>query len=805
MANLLADVRHALRMLTKNRGFAAVALLTIALGVGANTAVFSVVNAVLLDPLPFANADRLVAIRETSRRATVEERAVSYPNFLDWQREARGAESMAAVSDARFTVLVGNSPDRVIGELVSWTYFDVLGATPVRGRGFQASDDGHGREAVVVISDALWDRAYNRNPDVIGRSVRVDEELATIVGVMPPGFRGLNDQAELWALIGRFVEDDVLTGRGERWIENIIARLRDGVTVDQFGAEIDAVASRLEQMYPKENGSRGAVTMPLRDTYFGPMRPMLLVLLGAVGFVLLIACVNVANLLLARGSARQRELAVRAALGAQRTRIIRQLLTESVTLSVVGGAAGLLAAFWSIDLLVALSPVPFPTFVHVGLDNAVLAFTFGICLVSGLLFGVVPAVAASRTDIVTTLKTGGREGDAASSTFVRKTLVTAEIALALVLLVGAGLMIRTLGQIQAFDPGFRAAGLITFRVAQSVEAGADPEALNDDFSQFSRALMEKLRTLPGITDVALASDAPLRDGTNATMVRIDGQDLEPVRIYRHSVTPGYFRTLNVTMIEGRDFAETDGRSADQRVTIISQAMARRYWPNQSAVGQGLRLDDRVYEVIGVVGDVRHRNLLQGDADPDVYFPLYQLPRQAFTVVARASNGVQAAVAAMRRAVTELNSAVPVYSVQTGNELLERQTSRERFSTVLLGTFALVALALTLVGIYGVTAYAVSRQTRQVGIRMALGATRSDVLRLVLGGGLTFIATGLVVGSVAAFALTRLLSSLIYGVSATDPLTFTAVAALLAITALAACFIPAARATRIDPVVALRAE
>jgi predicted permease len=805
MSTLIADVRHALRSLSKNRGFAAVALLTVALGVGANTAVFSVVNAVLLQPLPYAESDRLVAIRETSRRATIEQRAVSYPNFLDWQREARGAQAMAANSSTRFTLLLGNTPERVIGEAVSWAYFDVLGIVPIAGRGLEASDDGQGRAPVVVISERLWERAFKRDRAAVGRAVRVDEELATIVGIMPASFTGLNDSAEIWAPIGRFTDAETLTDRGDRWISSVIARLRPGVTAEQFGAEMDALAARLEEAYPDDNGSRGAVTMPLRDRFFGPMRPMLLILLGAVGFVLLIACVNVANLLLARGSARQRELAVRTALGAQRARIIRQLLTESVTLSVLGGAAGLIAAFWSIDLLVAFSPVPFPTFVRVGVDNAVLAFTFAICVLSGLLFGVVPAVAASRTDIVTTLKMGGREADASGSTLLRKALVTAEIALALVLLVGAGLMIRTLDRIQAFDPGFNPAGLITLRVAQPVEAGTDPEARAEDFSQFARALAEKLRRLPAMTDAALASDVPLGTSSSATMVRVDGRDLDQVRVYRHAVSPGYFRTLEVRIVEGRDFSETDARSADQRVTIVSRTMARRSWPDRSAVGQRLRVGDRTCEVIGVVNDVQQRDLLQTDADPDVYFPLFQLPTSTFSVLARTSGDLEPAVAAIRRTVTELNGAVPVFAVESGDELLAEQTSRERFSTVLLAAFALVALTLTMVGIYGVTAYSVSRQTRQVGIRMALGATRGDVLRLVLRGGLSFILAGLALGALAAIGLTRLLSSLIYGISATDPVTFATVAALLGLTALAACFIPAARATRIDPVVALRAE
>jgi putative ABC transport system permease protein len=802
MGFLMSDVRHALRMLAKNRGFAIVALLTMGLGIGANTAVFSVVDATLLRPLPFADPDRLVAVYETAERTAVERRGLSYPNFRDWQREARSFEGLAVAPFARFTLRLGDMPERLTGELVSWNYFDVLGVRPAGGRGFTPDDDRQGQAPVVVLSDALWEQAFHRDPSVIGRAVRVDEQLCTVVGIMPPGFAGRSDSAQLWIPIGRFTDAATLNNRGERWMDIAVGRLKPGVGEEQARSELQAIAGQLDKMFPSDAGRRSAGVAPLRDEFFGQIRPVLLVLLGAVGFVLLIACVNVANLLLARGSVRRREVAVRSTLGAMRGRIIRQLLTESVVLSILGGAAGLLAAFWSIDLLVALSPVTLPSFVRIGVNPQVLAFTSLTCVVSGLLFGVAPAIAASRTDLVSTLKAGSREDGGSGSIRLRKGLVAAEIALALVLLVGAGLMLRTMQRLQAFDPGFRPAGLVTLRVALPGASGNDVDAVR---ARFAQTLLERVRDLPTVTSASLSSDVPLGSSVSATIARFDEGDRAPVRIYRHVVSPGHFQTLGVPLLAGRDFTAGDRQGADH-VAIVSRAMARRHWPIGDALHKRFRIGSAAFEVVGIVGDVKHRQLLEADtADPDVYLPLFQRPAQGFSVLARTSGDVQPVVSAIRQAVRNLNGDVPVFAVATGEELLAGQTARARFGSAMLVVFALLALTLTMVGIYGVTAFAVSRQMRQVGIRIALGATRGDVLRHVLGGGLAFILAGLGIGIAAALALTRLLETLIYGVSATDPATFVSVVALLGAVGLLACYLPALRATRIDPVVALRAE
>src|SRR5688572_717767 len=804
MSALLADIRLAVRMLRKNRGFAAVGLLTIALGVGANAAMFSVVNALLIEPLPYASPDRLVAVFETARRPSVERRAVSYPNFRDWQREARSFEAMSVILGQRFTMTIGEAPERFPGEMVSGGYFDLLGVRPARGRGLNAQDDAPGAAPVVVISDAFWQRTFGGDPQILGRVLTINGESSTVVGVMPAGFGGIIDNPLLWAPIARFAGADIVDDRGQRSIDLVVARLAPGVAIEQARTEMDALAARIDKMYPSNVDERGAGMAPLRSEFVGRMRPMLLLLLGAVGFVLLIACVNVAGLLLARGNARQGELALRCALGAQRGRIVRQLLTESVVLSVLGGAAGLLAAFWSVDLLVALSPAPFPDFVRIGLDLPVLAFTFAVCVVGGLLSGVVPAITSSRTGLLAVMNVAGRDGGGTSSATLRSVLVAVEIALALVLLVGAGLMLRTIDGLTRFDPGFQPRGLVTVRLTvpeASVPGGAAPERL----VTFAQTLLAQVRTLPGVTSASLSSDVPLGTSTSATNFRIEGGD-RPIRVYRHLVSPGHFRTIGAPLLAGRDFTDDDGRTAGAPIVILSRAMAARHWPNGDALHKRIVRNDQLFEIVGIVGDLKHRRLLEPDsADPDIYIPLSQQPSNTFAVLARTAAEAQPLAAAVRQTIAKLDPAVAVFQIETGDQLIGRQTSGVRFLGVLLAAFAFVALTLTMVGIYGVMAYTVSRQTRQVGIRMALGATRANVLRLVLAGGLTFTAAGLALGTLAALGLTRLLSAVIYGVSATDPLTFAAVIALLGLVAFLACLIPAARATRIDPIAALRAE
>jgi predicted permease len=594
-----------------------------------------------------------------------------------------------------------------------------------------------------------------------------------------------------------------LNGRASPWITPVTARLRPGVSLEAAQAEMDVITTDLERLYP-ENRNRAALLVPFADQYFGHVRPALYILLGAVGFVLSIACTNLASLLLARGDARQRELAVRAALGAARARVARLVIIESLTVSILGGVLGVLCAVWFIDVLVALSPVSLPSFVRVVIDARVLAFTMAVCTLSGLLFGLAPALIGSRTDVIASLKLGGRDASSGRAPSVRRRLVTAEIAVALVLVTGAGLMLRTLDRLRAFDPGFRLDGLLT------VTLSVPPDLLGNQAAtranEFLRTLLDRVRLAHGVDHASLTWDVPLIDIWLQTRVRIVDRDVDPVLVRRHMASPGYFATLGIPVLEGRDFTSADDRSASQYVAIISRRMAQRYWPDASALHQRLLYNERTLEIAGVVGDVQHESLVQPSADPDLYLSVYQTTlMRGITLAMRTSGESEPVVAAVRDALREVGQGATIFQTRTGEQIFNAQIARQRFMGALLTIFSSVALLLTLVGVYGVAAYNVSRQSREIGIRVALGATRSDVLHDVLRLELTPIVQGIVFGIAAGLAVTGGLSAFLHGVSPTDPLTFTVVALLLTAVAILACLIPARGATRIDPVVALRAE
>jgi predicted permease len=802
------DLRYALRSLARSRGFAVAAILTIAFSVGANTAVFSVVHAVLLRRLPFPESDRLVAIHETTLQSPEERHEISYPNFDDWRRDAQSVE-MAAYSVYGHTLVAGRTAEVLEGARVSWNYFRILGVRPALGRDFVPEDDTETAAPVVIIGDDVWIRIFGRDPSVIGRVVTINGDPRTIVGVMPPDFAGppdetgLQDVAEIWAPVSRFLPTGSLRSRGVGWISPVVARLRPGVTVEDVQAELDRVTTRLAEQFPAENRNRGAIVVPLRDQFYGGISHFLLVLFGAVGLVLLAACVNVAGLLLARSASRGRELALRRALGASQGRVVRLLLTESLLISMTGGAAGLLLAGWMLGGLLAISPEPLPRFVHAGITLPVLGFTLLVCIAAGVLFGTATSLSTARVDVLPALKAASHAHAESASPRLRRGLVAAQVACAVVIFVGSGLMIRTVGQLRAFNPGFNLSGVLTMTVLAPIEAtqatARAPEALE-------RAVLDRVRALPTVREASLSFDLPLTDTWLQARAQIVGREGESIRIRRHMVAPGYFQVLRIPVLEGRDIEASDGRDASRYVALISQRLARQNWPGTSPLGQQLRLGQRTYDIVGVVGDVRHRTLLEPEtSDPDVYFSLYQVSMRGFNVAVRGTSDPETLAADVREVIREVSPTSPVFRVGTGDQILGAQIRRQRFMSALLSAFAMLALSLTVVGVYGVAAYNVSRQTRQIGLRVALGATPASIVRQVLGGELSWVLAGLVIGGVAARMLTGVLSTLLYGVAPGDLPTYALAAALLTVTAVVACLVPARRALVIDPVAALRVE
>jgi putative ABC transport system permease protein len=815
MQTLWQDLRYGARMSLKKPAFTLAAILTLALGIGANTAIFTVINAALLRPLPYPDAEQLVVVATTMRRDTVEVRSASYPDFVDWRDQNSVFERIAAQASPSFTLTGGAEPERVNGELVSADYFPLLRARAAFGRTFLPEEDrAPDTHRVALVGYGLWQRRFGGNPALLGQTIQVNDGNYTVVGIMPEGFRGVSDGAEVWLpmmMVSSVRPAGTLQRREQRWLSTV-ARLKPGVTLAQAQAEMDAIMGRLEQAYPNTNRNRGARVTPLDEQFFGGLQLTLWILLGAVGCVLLVACANVANLQLQRAAGRASEMAVRLALGATPRRLVRQLLTESLLLGLIGGALGILIALWSVDFLVKLSPVTFPSFVKLSIDGRVLGFSLLISGLTGALSGLAPALQAARPALSETLKAGGRNASGGlGRNRLLGSMVVSEIALALTLLIGAGLMIRSLQRMQAVDPGFDSERLLTMRVSLPL-----PRYPREQIIAFSQRLRERLQALPGAQSVALASDLPLSGSTSAGPIELEGRHEAPAggefRMYRHRVTPGFFSTLGIPLIKGRDFTADDHAQAPG-VVIISEAMARRYWPNEDPIGKRLREDNRGtstpaswLEIVGVVGEVKYRGLPQNpNADPDVYFPLPQSPIGNLFLAARSSVDPNSLVAAVRGVLRELDPDLPVYEVTTMTESVANQTTRSRFSAWLLSVFGALALALAAVGIYSVMAYAVEQRSREIGIRMAMGARAADVLKMVVGQGMRLALLGVALGLGAALALTQLMKRLLFGVAAADPLTYGVIALLLTLVALLACWIPARRAAKVDPIITLRYE
>jgi putative ABC transport system permease protein len=805
LGTFIQDLRYGLRTLLKTPGFAVIAVATLALGIGANTAIFSVVNGILLKPLPYSDPDRLVQIREY-HVPKHPDFAVSPGNFLEWQAQSTAFTQLAAYRTGFYTLLGSGEPERLVAGRVSAGLFTMLGVEPAIGRDFLADEDQPGHGNVVILSNRLWQRVFNGDPNILGASMNLSGNTFTVVGVMPRDFRFDTDESDLWAPIAFDQEERQL--RGAHYI-NAIAQLKPGVSLDRAQAEMSAIASRLEQQYSDSNGGWGARVHTLLDYKVRRVKATLWVLLGAVGFVLLIACANVANLLLSRAATRRREMATRAALGAGRWRIARQLMTESILLAVLGGAAGLALAAWGVEALRAIAPENLPRVRDVGIDNRALLFTAAATLLTGLIFGLAPALHASRINLAETLKDSGRAGEGAGRQRLRGLLIVTEVALALILLVGGGLLLKSLWQLSQVDPGFDYHnGLVTTVHLPQKKYGNDQLQV-----VFFENLLRELSTLPGVQSAAGSNVLPIIDEFKLGF-DIEGQpsaeDAQKPSTDYAAVTPGYFKTMGITVLRGREFTSEDNANS-RRVAIINETMARQYFPGEDPIGKRINLTngpDRYREIVGIVRDVKQQGP-DAPAKPHSYEPFAQEPSRYCNIVLRCSIDPALVAPGVRAQVLKVDSEQPVGRFRTLEEILAGSVAQQRFSTLLLCIFASVALLLSVIGLYGVMAYSVAQRTHEIGLRMALGAGRRDVLRMVVTRGMSLTFLGVALGLAGAFLLTRLLSDilteLLFGVPPADPTTFAVIPAILALVALAACLLPAIRAARTDPMVALRCE
>jgi len=809
LSELRQDLTFAARQLMKHRGFALVATLTLALGIGGTAAIFSVVNAVVLRPLPYRDPARIVVVWDNLVRHGLKDIVVSALEYTEFRDRNRVFERMAAYDTRGFNITGIATPERVNGAVVTASLLPLLGVRAEIGRVFEDADERPGVER-VVLSHATWQRIYGGDRRIVGQVIAVDGKGAEVVGVMPAGFHFPDDTVEIWKPL--VIDADLLSedNRGSRSY-SVIARLKPGISIEQAQSGMALVSDGMVRQHPQAyRGGYHTTVRGLQEEIVGGTRRVLLLQFGAVGFVLLIACANVANLLLARGSARRKEVAIRRALGANRLRIVGQLLTESVLLAVCGGAVGLIVAVWGLDLLTALAPSDIPRLTEIALDRRVVAFTAIVSLLTGILFGIVPALQMSRTDPGDTLKEGGRSGSAGRRRALGHALIVAEVALSLVLLVGAGLLINSFARVHAAAPGFNPERVLTMRIAP-------PEATYsfERGEAFYADLFARLRATPAVRSVGAINALPLSGFGGDRSFYIEGrsttraEDLpdEEMRF----VTPAYFRTMQIPILQGREFTERD-TLASPRVAVVNQALARKYFPAGDAIGKRVaftRQEPVWYQIVGVVGAIRHR-ALDAKELPELYVPnaqpLFPNPTvRALFVAVRADGDPLAMTASVRQVVAAVDPDQPIADVRSMEQRVSESLGPRRFNMVLLGVFAAVALTLCAIGIYGVVAYAVTERTHEIGVRLALGATARDVVAMVVGQGLALAVAGAAIGLVAAVALTRLMSSLLYGVTATDPLTFGAVALLLLVVAAGAAWLPARRATSVDPLIALRSE
>ena len=821
MTSFWQDIRYGLRMLLKNPGITVIVIVALALGIGANTAIFSVVNAVLLRPMPYEQSDQLVLVNE--KNAVLDEMSISYPNFTDWRNQTQTFEKIGVFNVDSYNLTGNGEAERILVAQMSADLFSVLRVNALHGRLFTNDEDKPGGSPVVVLSYGLWQRRFGGQTSIINQSINLNSKNYVVIGVMPDTF-AFPSRVEMWAPVGQLSDQPSWKERGNHPGLYGIARLKPGVTLAQADAEMNTIAVNLEKQYPDSNPGNRVRLRPLMEYFVSDVRRALWVIFGAVGFVLLIACANIANLLLARATGRRKEMAIRTAVGASRWRLARQLLTESILLSLIGGSIGLLLARWGISLILYMSPDAIPRSREIGLDWTVLGFTIGVSFLTGIVFGLIPALQAGDLDVHETLKESAR--GTSGRQWLRSSLVVVEVATTLVLLIAAGLMIRSFYLLLKVNPGFSHDHLTSF----SISLPETKYQSQDSMASFYDRLLRNIGTLPGVESVAAASGLPLGNNGWQTSFVIDDQPVPPREqtplMEACLVTPDYFKAMNIPLLRGRTFTDRDNRAhlagrdlskldenqragAGVNVVVIDEEFARRYWPNEDAIGKRIRMgrepDAQKLEVIGVVGRVKMESLNRNSDRVQGYFAFAQLPSNGMTVIIKGASDPNHLIGSARAAVREIDPDQPIYSPRTMNEIRGESVAGERLNLTLLSLFAGIALVLAIVGIYGVMSYSVTQRTHEIGIRMAIGARPRDVFTMILGQGMKLAMIGVVIGLAAAFALTRLMASMLFGVTPTDATTFGAISALLIAVALLACYIPGRRATKVEPTISLRYE
>ncbi len=797
LANIVRDTRYAIRQLARTPGFTVVAVLTLALGIGASSAIFSVVNGVLLRPLAYPQPDELVRVHELLQKFG--RFSVAPATFLDWRQQNTVFAHIGAFSGTGATLVGSTGAERLAGGLVSWDMFDLLQVTPALGRTFSADEAVPGKDTVIVLSHRMWQQRFGGDPGILGRSVTLSGTPLTVIGVMPASFAFM-PEAEFW----RPLTFGPNPTRGGHFLA-VIARLKPDVTVQQAAVEMKTISERLAVQYPEHSANESAEVIGLQENVVAGIRPALLTLLAAVAVVILIACANVANLLLVRASVRGKEIAIRTALGAGRRRLVLQMLSESIVLALAGGSLGLLLAYLAIPPIQTLSAGSIPRATDIAIDRSVLLFALGVSLATGILFGLAPAWQASRSTIGSVLKEGGRSSTASSGRWVRNGLLVAEVAMSIVLLVGAALLLRSFARVTSVDPGFQPEHVLSFRVA--LPGTSYPE--NSHRIAFFARLLERLEALPNVTAAGMTQALPMR-GDYVLTFTIQGQPAPkpnegPSANYRVA-TPNYFKTLGIPLLRGRAFTVRDGEKSP-KVALVDQKFADRHFPDRDPIGQGIDIGngtDGFYEIVGVVGNIRDASLESIPA-PTMYVPFDQAPFSGMSVVVRTAGEPTALAASVRQTIQGIDRTLPAFAMTPLATVVSESVAERRFSMLLLGLFASIALFLAAVGLYGVVAYSVSQRTQEIGLRMAIGAQRSDVLRLVVGGGMKLAVAGVVLGLACALVLARLVATMLYEVTPFDPASYSATALVLLAVAALACYIPARRAMRVDPIVALRQE